>query len=296
MNIKEAEVLSGVSRRNIRFYEQKGLLAPERNQENGYREYGEADVERLKLIRVLRMVDMPLEQVREVVLDHVSLREAVASHRRTLKNRIKELEVAVQFCDELSSEKQPDIDEVLRCMEEPKNKEKLSTKGDRDYVHLLIETAVYLFLGLVPIGVGAITGPLAVFLYEALPAASYVVCILALFGWGCVGYWIRGQEEWLSKSILVHGITGLFFLGAFSGNFVTADYALALALIALLGYSPVMATCMPLTMAFGWTDMWTMYLLPFVMMVLSFACGVIVRSIKRNQTPGYSQGEECVTG
>ena len=41
MNIKQAEELSGVSRQNIRFYEREGLLYPDRNPENGYREYGE---------------------------------------------------------------------------------------------------------------------------------------------------------------------------------------------------------------------------------------------------------------
>ncbi|MBM6695155.1 MerR family transcriptional regulator, partial [Pseudoflavonifractor capillosus] len=34
MNIKEAEKLTGISKRNIRFYEQKGMLHPARNQDN----------------------------------------------------------------------------------------------------------------------------------------------------------------------------------------------------------------------------------------------------------------------
>ena len=59
MNIKEAEKLTGISKRNIRFYEQKGMLHPARNQDNDYRDYSSQDIERLKLIRALRMVDMP---------------------------------------------------------------------------------------------------------------------------------------------------------------------------------------------------------------------------------------------
>ena len=74
MNIKDAERLSGVSVRNIRFYEQKGLLKPARNAENDYREYSEEDIRRLQLIRALRMVDMPLEQIREVVDGKMELR------------------------------------------------------------------------------------------------------------------------------------------------------------------------------------------------------------------------------
>ncbi|MBA4496593.1 MerR family DNA-binding transcriptional regulator [Paenactinomyces guangxiensis] len=40
MNIGEISCRTGVSVRSIRYYEQKGLISPKR-QENGYREYGE---------------------------------------------------------------------------------------------------------------------------------------------------------------------------------------------------------------------------------------------------------------
>ena len=73
MNIKEAEKLSGVSSRNIRFYEQKGLIKPRRNTENDYREYSEEEIQRLKLIRALRMVDMPMDQIRKVIDGKVPL-------------------------------------------------------------------------------------------------------------------------------------------------------------------------------------------------------------------------------
>ena len=73
MNIKEAEKLTGISRRNIRFYEQKGMLHPARNQDNDYRDYSPQDIQRLKLIRALRMVDMPLEEIREVVEGKASI-------------------------------------------------------------------------------------------------------------------------------------------------------------------------------------------------------------------------------
>lgn len=47
MKINEVEALVGVTRRNIRSYEKEGLLAPARNSQNGYREYGEAGAETL---------------------------------------------------------------------------------------------------------------------------------------------------------------------------------------------------------------------------------------------------------
>ncbi len=45
MKIKEVEQMVGITKKNIRFYEEQGLLSPKRDKENGYREYDEADVE-----------------------------------------------------------------------------------------------------------------------------------------------------------------------------------------------------------------------------------------------------------
>ena len=37
LSINQVEKMTGVSKRNIRFYETEGLLLPKRNEENGYR-------------------------------------------------------------------------------------------------------------------------------------------------------------------------------------------------------------------------------------------------------------------
>lgn len=204
MNIKEAELQSGVSRRNIRFYEQKGLLTPGRNQENDYREYSEADIHALKLIRALRMLDMPLEHVRQVLTGQIPLQNAVALHKATLKKRIKDLETAVRFCDELSAEENLDIDQVLCRMEEPENRGKLSSRGDRDYA----ETAIRLFLslaaGLIPCFAGVVFGLVSLGAWFDMPIVSYVTSITAMLLWSGFGYWTvrRGCRPW--EAVLIH--------------------------------------------------------------------------------------------
>lgn len=52
--IGEAAEAAGVSRTAIRFWEREGLLRPTRDAENGYRQYGSADIRKLLLIRALR--------------------------------------------------------------------------------------------------------------------------------------------------------------------------------------------------------------------------------------------------
>ena len=66
MKIQQVEELVGISKKNIRFYEEQGLLRPGRA-ENGYREYGQGDVLRLKQIKLLRKLAVSIEDIRAVL-------------------------------------------------------------------------------------------------------------------------------------------------------------------------------------------------------------------------------------
>ena len=46
MKINEVEAAVGVTKKNIRFYEEEGLITPGREPGNGYRSYSQTDVER----------------------------------------------------------------------------------------------------------------------------------------------------------------------------------------------------------------------------------------------------------
>lgn len=73
MNTKQIEELTGITRQNIRYYERQNLLEPVRDAENAYRDYSEEDVRRLKLIKMLRMLDMPLKEIEQVLKDRKSV-------------------------------------------------------------------------------------------------------------------------------------------------------------------------------------------------------------------------------
>ena len=54
MTIKEVEQITGLTRSNIRFYEKEKLITPDRNENNGYREYSEEDITLSKVTTVSR--------------------------------------------------------------------------------------------------------------------------------------------------------------------------------------------------------------------------------------------------
>jgi putative AdoMet-dependent methyltransferase len=63
MNIKEAADKLGISARAIRFYEEKGLIQPAKQTNNGYRTYTENDIWRLQTIAALREIGMSLQDI-----------------------------------------------------------------------------------------------------------------------------------------------------------------------------------------------------------------------------------------
>ena len=96
--IGEAARASGVNPANIRYYEQQGLIAAPVRSDNSYRVYTDADVHRLRFIRLCRAMDMSLDEVRTLLgLDLRSKTDcdaacvALDSHLGHVRERLREL-------------------------------------------------------------------------------------------------------------------------------------------------------------------------------------------------------------
>ncbi len=121
MKIHEVEALAGITRGNIRFYEKEGLLSPNRNSENGYRTYDEADVVWLKKIRLLRMLDIPIEEIRRMKDGQLTLSDAMERHLVQLQRRRYTLDSMTALCTHIRDSREQlgdlDPDAVLASME-----------------------------------------------------------------------------------------------------------------------------------------------------------------------------------
>ena len=100
MKIQQVEELVGITKKNIRFYEEQGLLSPGRA-ENGYREYGRVDVLRLKQIKLLRKLAVPIEDIRAVLKDGASLDTCLTRQLRAFDRQRESLDAMEGMTREL---------------------------------------------------------------------------------------------------------------------------------------------------------------------------------------------------
>lgn len=96
--IGEAAQRSGVGAANIRYYEREGLLKPQARAGNDYRLYSEADIHRLRFIRLCRALDMSLDEVRTLLAlelnnkaDCATASTALDAHLGHVRQRLAEL-------------------------------------------------------------------------------------------------------------------------------------------------------------------------------------------------------------
>lgn len=67
MNVNDVASLTGLSVRTLHHYDNIGLLIPKRNNENGYREYSEEDLNRLQQILFFKECGFPLSVIQEML-------------------------------------------------------------------------------------------------------------------------------------------------------------------------------------------------------------------------------------
>ena len=103
MQIKEVEEKTGLERSSIRFYEKEGLIHP-RRLENGYREYGEEDLEALYKIMLLRSLGATVEEVKEVFSGGTALGSFLTNRGSELQKAKDATSFAEELCQEIIQE------------------------------------------------------------------------------------------------------------------------------------------------------------------------------------------------
>lgn len=103
MTIRDMESATGLTRANIRFYENQGLISTQR-QENNYREYTEEHVQILLRIKLLRALGMSLDQIRALQSGSENLIAALDRQIEVLSRQQDQLAQSQRVCREMRSD------------------------------------------------------------------------------------------------------------------------------------------------------------------------------------------------
>lgn len=104
VNISQVESLLDMTRANVRYYEQEGLVSP-RREPNGYRDYSEADVDTLRKVKLLRQLGLSIEVIRQVQRGERTLDDALAEREQSLGSERAELDWAAQLCRQMRQDR-----------------------------------------------------------------------------------------------------------------------------------------------------------------------------------------------
>ncbi len=102
MRIKEVEQRTGLTAKAIRLYESKGLLSISREAENEYRDYTEADVTHLKIIALLRKMDIPVKTIKLWTDGDMSLQEIMQAAAQSCRADSQASQEKSKLAEELS--------------------------------------------------------------------------------------------------------------------------------------------------------------------------------------------------
>ncbi|TYQ15865.1 UNVERIFIED_CONTAM: DNA-binding transcriptional MerR regulator [Acetivibrio alkalicellulosi] len=92
MKISEVIKLTGLTRKSILYYEEQQLINPSINNNNNYRDYSQKDIDRLIKISILRQMDVPVNQIKDILENPYKMKVILESHLNKLQQSIEKIE------------------------------------------------------------------------------------------------------------------------------------------------------------------------------------------------------------
>ena len=120
MKLKEVCESTGLSRKTIRLYEEKGLLVPQKERKNGrdYREYTQADVEALREIATLRRAWFTMDEIARMQQNPETIGEIFPQYLQWLEKQKTTLESLLKAAKNVDPSKIQSVSELSEKMRE----------------------------------------------------------------------------------------------------------------------------------------------------------------------------------
>lgn len=122
LSIGELARRAGVSVKTVRFYSDRGLLPESARSAGGHRRYSPEALVRLRLIRSLRALDLPVPDVGRALDREDALEDVVAGHLRTLGSQLAALrwrEAALRLLQDCTAEERAERLDLVGAVSVP---------------------------------------------------------------------------------------------------------------------------------------------------------------------------------
>ena len=118
MKLKEVCESTGLSRKTVRLYEEKGLLVPQKERKNGrdYREYTQEDVELLREIATLRRAWFTMDEIARMQQDPEAIEEIFLQYLQWLRKQKSQLQRLLDAAEQVNPRKIGSMAQLSQAM------------------------------------------------------------------------------------------------------------------------------------------------------------------------------------
>ena len=118
MKLKEVCDRTGLTKRTVRFYEEKELLVPQKTYKNGreYREYSEEDIARLEDIATLRRARFTIQEIKRMDSQPEEIPDVFVTYREGLYQQQRELASLIRAAEAVKPEELTSTRQLIEMM------------------------------------------------------------------------------------------------------------------------------------------------------------------------------------
>ncbi len=118
MKLKEVCQATGLSRKTIRLYEEKGLFTPQKETRNGreYREYTQEDVQTLLVVASLRKAWFTMDEIRRMQQDPAAIQEIFPQYCQWLRAQKAQLDGLLLAAEQIEISQVDSVQALTACM------------------------------------------------------------------------------------------------------------------------------------------------------------------------------------
>ncbi|MEW8956680.1 MerR family transcriptional regulator [Clostridium sp.] len=133
MNITKASRVTGLTKSQLRFYEEVELINPEKNKNNGQRDYNHEDLKTAQLVDRLNILDFSMESIKDLLNSEKRLIEVIKEKISYLEinnndlQRIKNI-INLEYLDKDKENLIENIIEIIKAIEDYKE------ETDKEYI------------------------------------------------------------------------------------------------------------------------------------------------------------------